>query len=370
MRLVAKVIGTIRMWAFKALLWRASRPAIVRRALARKRIAPSASCASLDPSARPSRIRVAAVQMRLGLIRNARPYAETIYRLTRDAVDQGAQLVVFPEDSGTPLIGLVPGIEKLAAGGIDAAVEGMAGGDVKVAEVFRVISPAVKRIYETTFSLLARAFQVYIVTGSAFLEDDDGRMRAIGYFYGPRGEVLAKQRKLHLVPMEAEWGFEPGSELEVLDTPLGRMAFPICMDATYFETFRIARLRGADIVIVPSANNAEYLFWPTMRGIWPRVQESQVLGVSAAAVGNLLGIPFTGRSGLLAPLEMTPSGDGVLAQARTFDQEEIVVGDLDLDALHRFRDENPLDFNVPLYEKYLPALYSRIAERPGRKWAG
>jgi len=302
---------------------------------------------------------VAAVQMRLDLIKDARTYAEKIYTLTKAAVDQGAQLVVFPEDSGTPLVGLVPGIEKLAAKGIDAAVADMAGTDVKVAEVFRIISPAVKRIYETTFSTLARAFRVYIITGSAFLEDDDGRMRAIGYFYGPDGEVIAKQRKLHLVPMEAAWGFEPGSDLEVLDTPLGRIAFPICMDATYFETFRIARLRGTDIVVIPSANNEEYLFWRTMRGIWPRVQESQVLGVSAAAVGNLLGIPFTGRSGLVAPLEMTPSGDGWLVRAASFDEEEVVVGDLDLDALYRFRDENPPDFNVELYEKYLPGLYNR-----------
>lgn len=366
-KVAAKVIGLIRNWAFKALLYLASRPAAVRRVLARKRIVPSSACASLSPTARPSKIRVAAVQMRLALIKDGRTYAEKIYTLAKEAVDRGAQLVVFPEDSATPLVGLVPGIEKLAAKGIDAAVADMAGGGVKVAEVFRAISPAVRRIYETTFSTLARAFRVYIITGSAFLEDDDGKMRVIGYFYSPDGEVLAKQRKLHLIPLEAEWGFEPGSELEVLDTPLGRIAFPICMDATYFETFRIARLRGADVVVVPSANNAEYLFWCTMRGIWPRVQESQVLGVSAAAVGNLLGITFTGRSGLFAPLEMTPSGDGVLAQARTFDQEELVVGDLDLDALHRFRDENPLDFNVPLYEKYLPALYNRIAEQSGRR---
>ncbi|MBC7083312.1 MAG: hypothetical protein H5T95_07465 [Firmicutes bacterium] len=378
-----RIANLLRGLAFKALLRWASRPAVVRRHLARKRIMPSNACASLSSGpgagpapgpgsgvgpggspgpvsgARTSRVRVAAVQMRLDLIKDARTYAEKIYTLTKAAVDQGAQLVVFPEDSGTPLVGLVPGIEKLAAKGIDAAVADMAGTDVKVAEVFRVISPAVKRIYETTFSTLARAFRVYIITGSAFLEDDDGRMRAVGYFYGPDGEVIAKQRKLHLVPMEAAWGFEPGSDLEVPDTPLGRVAFPICMDATYFETFRIARLRGADIVVIPSANNEEYLFWRTMRGIWPRVQESQVLGVSAAAVGNLLGISFTGRSGLLAPLEMTPSGDGWLVRAASFDQEEVVVGNLDLDALYRFRDENPLDFNVELYQKYLPGLYNR-----------
>jgi len=35
------------------------------------------------------------------------------------------------------------------------------------------------------------------------------------------------------------------------------------------------------------------------------------------------------------------------------------VGDLDLDALYRFREENPLYFNVRLYDKYLPSLYEK-----------
>jgi predicted amidohydrolase len=221
------------------------------------------------------------------------------------------------------------------------------------------LSPAVRRIYETTFSTLAGSFRVYIISGSALLEDDDGVMRNIGYFFDPFGNIIAKQRKLHLMPLEVEWGFEPGRELEVLDTRLGRIAFPICMDATYFETFRIARLRGADIVVIPAANNEDYLFWRAMRGIWPRVQESRVLGIAAHAVGTFLGIPFTGRSGLLGPLELTESEDGYFAKADTVDEEEVVVGDLDLDALYRFREENPLYFNVRLYDKYLPSLYEK-----------
>lgn len=346
---------------FKGFLWFASRPSIVKQALLEKHITPSSATDELPESGRPSKIRVAAIQMKLELIKqnHARTYAETIYRLTKEAVDQGAQLIVFPEDSGVPLVSLIPGLENLAAQGLDSAVSEVSGGDTKVADVFRILSPAVRRIYETTFSILARSFRVYIISGSAYLEDDDGKMRNISYFFDPCGNIIAKQRKLHLLPLEAEWGFEPGSRLEVLDTPLGRIAFPICMDATYFETFRIARLREVDIVAIPAANNEEYLFWRTMRGIWPRVQESQVLGVSAAAVGNLVGIVFTGRSGLLGPLELTPSEDGYFAQANTFDEEEVVVGDLNLDALYQFREESPLDFNVKLYEKYLPHLYDK-----------
>jgi predicted amidohydrolase len=357
--LIERISQTLSILLFKGFLWFQSRPSIVKQVLAEKHITPSSAVDELPESGRPSKIRVAAVQMKLELIKenHALAYAETVYRLTKEAVEQGAQLVVFPEYSGIPLVGLIPGLEDLAREGLDSAVKQVSGGETKVADVFRLLSPAVKRIYETTFSTLARSFRVYIISGSTLLEDDDGKMRNIGYFFDPSGNLIARQRKLHLVPLEAEWGFESGRELEVLDTRLGRIAFPICMDATYFETFRIARLRGADVVVIPAANNEEYLFWRTMRGIWPRVQESQVLGVSAHAVGNLIGIPFTGRSGLLGPLELTQSGNGYFTQADTFNDEEVVVGDLNLDALYQFREESPLNFNVTLYEKYLPGLY-------------
>jgi len=128
-------------------------------------------------------------------------------------------------------------------------------------------------------------------------------MRNIGYFFDPDGNIIARSSESSISCLLRQTGdLEPGLELEVLDTKLGRIAFPICMDATYFETSELPGSRGADIVVIPAANNEEYLFWRTMRGIWPRVQESQVLGVSAHAVGNLLGMPFTGRSDSLALL--------------------------------------------------------------------
>jgi len=41
--------------------------------------------------------------------------------------------------------------------------------------------------------------------------------------------------------------------MEVYSLPFGKVVCPICMDATYFETFRIAREIGADMVILPIA---------------------------------------------------------------------------------------------------------------------
>ena len=86
-------------------------------------------------------------------------------------------------------------------------------------------------------------------------------------------------------------------------------------------------------------------------------------------VGDFAGFTFQGRSGVYAPLEMPPNGDGIIAQAETVDREEILLADLDLAALRRFRQEQGPDFNLALYKKYLPRVYEayRRMEVAGRR---
>ena len=98
------------------------------------------------------------------------------------------------------------------------------------------------------------------------------------------------------MPIEKEWGISRGSKLEVFPTPLGKLAFPVCMDATYFETFRILEKQGAEIVMIPIANPEPYNYGLALRGIWPRVQEAPVYGIKSALVGRVLGFEFTGRA--------------------------------------------------------------------------
>ena len=103
--------------------------------------------------------------------------------------------------------------------------------------------------------------------------------------------------------------------MEVYSLPFGKVVCPICMDATYFETFRIARERGADIAILPIANLEEYNLWKALRGIWPRVQESYLYGLKSSLNGWIFGRHFTGKAGIFAPWPMTPNKDGVLSSS-------------------------------------------------------
>jgi predicted amidohydrolase len=330
--------------ALNTMLWRKSRPSLVRRALA-DRDFPRA------PRPNGDIVRVAVVQLELRFITSAAGYADEMYELIRQAVEGGAQLVIFPEGTGTHLLGLLPGVEELAEGAcIDEAI-------AQVAEIFKAVAPGARRIYEATFSTLAQGFGVHIVAGSILLPDKRGDLYNVGYFYGPDGRLIGTQKKTHLFIIEQEWGLACHDEIQVFDTPLGVIAFPICMDHTFFEPIRVAWLHGAEVVIDPSANPAPYDYWEQMRGVWGRVQESPAYGILCCMAGDFADFTFRGRSGVYAPLEMTPNGDGIIAQAETVDREEVLLADLDLAALRRFRQERGPDFNLALYEKYLPRVY-------------
>lgn len=361
---MSRALDALKERAARALLWWRSRPARVRRALERRH---SRAGGDLPAASRPQPrgdavLRAAAVQMRLGLWTAAEPFAEKAYDLTRRAVERGARLVVFPEDCPTGLVGLLPGMDRIAGQNLRDAISAMAGPSVKVADIFRFVSPAVWRIYSTTFSWLARRFGVYLVAGSAILPDAAGRMANLAHAYGPDGRLLAVQPKCHFIPMEVEWGLARGDDVELLDTPWARAGFPVCMDATYFETFRILALRGADVVIIPTANPEEYNEWKALRGIWPRVQESRVFGVHSCLVGEFLGLKLTGRSAIYAPMALTEAGDGIVARATSFDAEDVVVADLDLERLRQLRESDPSGarFNLALYENYLPRVYDAV----------
>ncbi len=315
------------------------------------------------------RVRVAVVQFDLGLTLSAAAFARHVYALVRQAVEGGAGLVVFPEYASLPLLGLVPGVpwlarmleKRLAHTAAEAEHQGEGGGvEDLFGPLLRLAAPVAVRVYRATFGTLAARFGVTIVGGSAIELGADGRLHNAAYLYGPGGEELGRQEKTHLMPVEVAMGFGAGTEIQPADTPAGRLAFPVCMDHTYFETARIAALAGADLLIDPSANIGYYDPYAQARGVWNRVQEVRTYGLLCSGIGRLPGLLFEGKSGVYAPLAMTPAGDGVLAEARTADEEEVVFADLDYAALHAYQARDPLELNVALYRRYLPAAYGSV----------
>ena len=349
-----------------ALRLRAS-PRAIRRQLARESY-------PVAPPPNGRQVRLGVVQWEGRICTRVADYVAHLYRTARRAVEDGAQLIVFPEDVGSyPLAGLVPSIERIVSGGADSsASEAVRSGAAPVLLLFRLLAPAARMIHGTAFSLLARSFGTHILAGSTIAVDHAGRVYKEAHLYGPGGRLLMAQRKTHLFPTEGVWGLSRDDLIHVVQTPVGALSSPVCMDHTYFEPIRIAWLKGAEIIIDPAADVARSNFWLQSRGVWARVQESPAYGVHALMVGEILGNEFGGRSGVYAPLPLTPRGDGMLAQARTGDTEEVFCTTLDLEAMRAYREAHAPDFNLPLYRKYIPSAYARArADRiNGRRIVG
>jgi len=310
------------------------------------------------------KIRVAALQLKLKLLKSPLHFADEMHRQVRKAVDRQARLAVFPEYNSLPLLGMLPGFEKIEEGYRKKAAGSPNNGSKKGSEdenslvdVFKYMSPAVQPLVDITFSRLAKAYGIYIMAGSYPLAYNGGLFNR-SFLYGPGGQLIGSQDKVHLFIDEAKWDLKRGSSFSIYETAIGNLALPVCMDATYFETFRILEHKGAEIALLPIADMQEYNYWLALRGIWPRVQESLLYGVKGALVGTLAGLVFSGRAGIFAPLELTPQQDGVLAEVNTDSDEAITVAELDLDALQELRQNHPWrDTNQALYSRYFPALY-------------
>jgi len=312
-----------------------------------------------------SEVKVAAFQVKMNLYNNPLDFIDKMNSLVYEAVKEGAELLVFPENNLIQLLGILPGIgdqqgSDEESSGIDEILAEL-GGNITITDILAFIGPVIKKIAITTFSELSRNYQVYIMTGTGMFPGSDGNIYNSGLLIGPDGRIIGQQEKAHLLPIESEWGIKTGDKLGVFETRLGKLAFPVCMDATYFESFRILANKGAEIVIIPIANpDPDYNYWTALRGIWGRVQESKVYGIKSAMVGDFLGFTFTGQAGIYAPLEMTADRSGIIVEASTPDQEEVVIAGLNLEQLQKFRASCKYPNNKTLWENYFPQVYYSV----------
>lgn len=71
------------------------------------------------------------------------------------------------------------------------------------------------------------------------------------------GKVLGIYRKTHLFDEEKKY-FTPGSDLKVIDSPLGKVGMMICFDVEFPEIARALKLKGADFIVIVNANMHPY----------------------------------------------------------------------------------------------------------------
>lgn len=235
-------------------------------------------------------------------------------RLVREAAAGGAEFVALPEKWN-----LLAGGEELVAG-----AEPLDGPSLSAAREW------------------AREHGIHLLAGSVSERGPEGEKASnTSVLIGPGGDDLAVYRKIHMFDVDAggvsyrESEFErPGSE--PVTAPIGQLTagLTVCYDLRFPELFRILALRGARLIVVPSAFTLA-----TGRDHWEvllraRAIENQLFVIAPNQVGEAPPhYSSFGRSMIVDPWGL------VLATAP--DEECFVVADLDLEAQDRVRESLP-----------------------------
>jgi deaminated glutathione amidase len=235
-------------------------------------------------------------------------------RLVREAVTDGAELVVLPEK--WTVLGPPETIRSFA--------EPLDGPALSAAAAW------------------ARELGIFLVAGSVpEVVPGQEKLANTSVMFGPDGERRATYRKIHMFDVEVgdvsyrESEIEQaGDGIEVGDADGTKVGLTICYDLRFPELYRILALRGARVVTVPSAFTER-----TGRDHWEvliraRAIEDQIFLVAAGQIGAAPPhYRSYGRSMIVDPWGV------VLAQAA--DTECFVSAELDFTSQDGIRERLP-----------------------------
>ncbi|MGJ5817972.1 carbon-nitrogen hydrolase family protein [Paludibaculum fermentans] len=226
---------------------------------------------------------------------------QAIRRCTRQAAEQGADIVLLPELSVTGFIPNHPVGDHAAW--LRAVLQGAWG----MAEPLE--GPAVREL-----AAISAEAGVFLAAG---LLENAGNVLFNTHVLVGEGRLLGFWRKMH-IPMFEMAVYNGGGVPTVVDTPLGRIGVNICFDALLPESTRLLAVQGCEIALFPFAadpapGTAEA--W----GAWARpvlqarCAENGIYGVACNYLGD---VAFAGASQSFAGGAMTLGpGGAVLAEA-------------------------------------------------------
>lgn len=214
----------------------------------------------------------------------------------------------------------------------------------------------------TTLGALAAELGVVIVA-PLFERRAPGLYHNTAVVIGAGGTLLGSYRKMHIPddPLYYEkYYFAPGDQgFRTFDTRFGRIGVLICWDQWFPEAARLASLKGADILVYPTA-----IGWhpsekaaPGERQLdaWQIIQRAHAIanGVYVAAVNRVgfegppeHGLEFWGSSFVAGPF-----GEIVAQAAR--DREQVLVAECDTRRMEQVRRDWPFfrDRRIDAYQE-------------------
>lgn len=198
-----------------------------------------------------------------------------------------------------------------------------------------VRAPDTVRVYLETCRDLARAFGVYLVSGSAPLPHLARLGTDLSFgadvfnetvVFAPDGRVIGTADKVYLTQPEKAGGLDfsagPPENLRVFPTEVGDLGVAISLDAFMPDVIARLEAQGCTVLLQPDANGGSWTgkeqegprtgerdqpeAW--LESAWTAVQRSETLryALNPMVVGNLFDVAFDGQSAIVAREEEAP----------------------------------------------------------------
>lgn len=233
---------------------------------------------------------------------------QTARRMLERAKAQGVDLVVFPEMF---MARPEPGVS------------------------LTTVAETVDGPFVTGLSLLAQKFGVAIICGVwGTVPEGEQRVANVVVAIGTDGKLLARYNKLHLFDAlnvrESDLMARGDIAPPVFPFKDMQLGLGICYDLRFPELFRDLALRGAEVVIVPSA----WYAGPLKEEQWLTLLKARAIENTIYVAGaNLCNEPFAARSAIFDPFGVMIAGAG--------ETEALVVGKIERDRIEEIRSKLP-----------------------------
>lgn len=214
---------------------------------------------------------------------------------------------------------------------------------------------------------VAKGLAVYVVLPTYERGPERGVVYNSAALFGPAGELLGVYRKTHLFPTErlsaGGWS-TPGHGPLVVETELARIGLTICYDGDFPELYRCEAIRGAEVIVRPSALLRSFEIWEMTNRA--RAYDNHVYIAACNSVGpDAGGNYYFGHSMIVSPIAQ------VLALGRG--TEEVIAAELDPDPIRyvTYGARTPMIFdhledrNLAAYRDILTPARSRF--EPARR---
>lgn len=161
------------------------------------------------------------------------------------------------------------------------------------------VKPILKDVYQTLNGAYLNQIKDWCMKHNiysivSFLEKKDNAYFISAMLIDSGGNTIGIYRKTHLFDNEKEY-ITAGESLNVFKTDLGNIGIMICYDLEFPEVARILALKGADYILVPTANMSPYEHHQEIYA-QSRALENEVPIIVCNRTGEEEGIHFFGES--------------------------------------------------------------------------